>query len=659
VAHRREVVLVVMTGLDGYQTSLLAAIQAELSDRGVSVLAQVQDEHDRNPAASLRRLFDLVRPVGVISTNSLDAERERDLLGLVHERGIPAVHIGQVIPNGVCVRGDSEPAMRAVMEHLLDDCGVRRPALVLGLQHQPDHATRERVFREELARRSLPVHEDLLVTGHCRQELAYREVSDLIRRGADFDAVLTMEDWSAVAVMEALRAHGVQVPRDVRVTGFDNTPIASTTWPQLTSVDQALDEQGRTAARLLLQGEGVEQRTYLVPCRLIVRGSTAQIPATEQPAVAVAAAVATAEAGQAGFSAQNTIVRLNRALIQCATLDDIAAVIAEHANSLGLTRCFIVLQPEDNAHGTDREYRLLLDYRDGTAHLAQLGRFTGTTLLPSGLTSEAAGSALVFQPLSVPGRRLGYMLFEQRGGSVPLAEVFRLDVSRTMASLVSVAEMEALVASRTTELRLEVANRRRTELALQEAVGKLSESLLLDGLTGIANRVAFEQQMNRLSQGQCTADVSLLMVDVDEFKAFNDALGHLMGDEALRVVAGCLSRSIHRPGDLACRYGGEEFAIILPGADLKSAVVVAERFRQLLAESAVPHPASGVSTLLTASIGIASIGAGHSRSSEALVHAADLALYRAKDLGRNTYAVADSNSAQAVSPTADPAIPDL
>jgi diguanylate cyclase (GGDEF)-like protein len=134
------------------------------------------------------------------------------------------------------------------------------------------------------------------------------------------------------------------------------------------------------------------------------------------------------------------------------------------------------------------------------------------------------------------------------------------------------------------------------------------------------------------------------MVDVDLFKAYNDRYGHLLGDEALRTVAGCLEQAVRDPEDLACRYGGEEFAVVLPRRGMQGAVAVAVRFRGLLAEAGIVHEASTVSSVVTASIGIAVAVASERMEPAVLVEAADRALYRAKALGRDRVVVASPTS---------------
>jgi diguanylate cyclase (GGDEF)-like protein/PAS domain S-box-containing protein len=156
-----------------------------------------------------------------------------------------------------------------------------------------------------------------------------------------------------------------------------------------------------------------------------------------------------------------------------------------------------------------------------------------------------------------------------------------------------------------------------------------------DGLTGLANRRCFDDTLRAewtRAQRQ-RQPLSLLMVDVDNFKAYNDTHGHLGGDECLKWIAGAVASEM-RANDLVARYGGEEFAVILPNQSLKGAAIVAERIRCRVERLRVPHAAAS-GKHVTVSIGAATAIAACDTEPSQLVAIADAALYRAKHMGRN------------------------
>jgi diguanylate cyclase (GGDEF)-like protein len=212
-----------------------------------------------------------------------------------------------------------------------------------------------------------------------------------------------------------------------------------------------------------------------------------------------------------------------------------------------------------------------------------------------------------------------------------LTEALRNDLPRTIDTVLTTqelqdhaAQLERLVAERTAEL--------------GRANAELRRSAMRDGLTGLANRTAFQEFLaESLPDG---GRLALLMIDVDMFKAYNDSYGHLAGDDALRAVAECLAAAVPEGRGVACRYGGEEFAVVLTDAGTPAAVGVARYFQELLAERAVRHRASSVAPVVTASIGVAAGTAVPGSAVTSLIAAADRALYRAKQEGRNRIAVA-------------------
>ena len=161
-----------------------------------------------------------------------------------------------------------------------------------------------------------------------------------------------------------------------------------------------------------------------------------------------------------------------------------------------------------------------------------------------------------------------------------------------------------------------------------------------DPLTGLANRRHFDQVCkNAIAQGTTLeTPFSVILLDVDFFKRYNDHYGHQAGDECLILVAECLEESVREPGDLVARYGGEEFVVLLQETDLAAGERVAQRIRTTLAARALPHAGSDVAPHLTLSQGIAQWRQGESLVM--LLERVDGALYQAKEEGRNGYRLA-------------------
>ena len=175
------------------------------------------------------------------------------------------------------------------------------------------------------------------------------------------------------------------------------------------------------------------------------------------------------------------------------------------------------------------------------------------------------------------------------------------------------------------------------ERLLRDQALELRSQSYSDGLTGIANRrhfdVAMEKEIRRVKRAG--TPLSLLMIDIDCFKLYNDHYGHQLGDDTLIRVAAALSEMLQRPLDLIARYGGEEFAVILPEIGSEQSAVMAEMMRKKIAELAIPHACALNADHVTVSIGMATRSAENGVEAAALIGAADRALYMAKRDGRN------------------------
>jgi diguanylate cyclase (GGDEF)-like protein len=231
--------------------------------------------------------------------------------------------------------------------------------------------------------------------------------------------------------------------------------------------------------------------------------------------------------------------------------------------------------------------------------------------------------------------------------------------------LARILTLHARIARRARELEAELERGRSVATELESeyrdlqrrfvtANRRLKHLVGVDALTGIANRRHFDRALERdirrvRRDGQ---PLSLVFLDLDEFKLFNDSYGHTRGDEVLRKVAQTLDETFRRGGDLVARYGGEEFAVVLPGVDGRRAGLYAERLRRRIWRLAIQYNASQLTDRVTISGGVATVYPPAIVTPDDLLFAADKALYRAKCLGRNRIAAAEVQSAEAAARSA-------
>lgn len=174
---------------------------------------------------------------------------------------------------------------------------------------------------------------------------------------------------------------------------------------------------------------------------------------------------------------------------------------------------------------------------------------------------------------------------------------------------------------------------------LHQANQQLNAMVEADALTGLVNRRGFDRILHQelVASRRERTPLTLMLCDLDHFKRYNDAAGHVQGDRCLQQVGGLLREVCARPRDMAARYGGEEFALILPNTPRSGAMTFARALGQLLKARAIPHPDSPLGNLLTLSGGITTCMPDESTSAESMLMRADQALYAAKEQGRNRF----------------------
>ncbi|WP_170861274.1 diguanylate cyclase [Geitlerinema sp. PCC 9228] len=236
------------------------------------------------------------------------------------------------------------------------------------------------------------------------------------------------------------------------------------------------------------------------------------------------------------------------------------------------------------------------------------------------------------QPMSLPLDNSRYMTVPVRTQGEPVGYLICTHVNRWLwrtedrELLQSIADQLAIAIQQATLYQ-----------QLEDANQELHRLASIDSLTQVFNRRSFDERINqelwRLVREK--APLSLILIDIDRFKAYNDTYGHPTGDTCLQKVAQAINKAVQRPADLVARYGGEEFGVLLPHTDAEGAVVVAERVRSEVRHLQIEHVKSPIDQRLTVSIGVATIIPKLESTAESLIQQADWALYEAKNAGRD------------------------
>ncbi len=259
-------------------------------------------------------------------------------------------------------------------------------------------------------------------------------------------------------------------------------------------------------------------------------------------------------------------------------------------------------------------------------------------------------------PLICMGEPIGFLFFlSMRSGTYQDVHVERFEqIASQISIIVEKGRLHDDLRATNLRRRAEIVEHKMRADNLQQAwselelanreLGRLASR---DGLTSIANRRTFDETLVK-EWHRCArsgGSISLIMIDIDEFKSYNDSHGHVAGDECLRRIAQSLQGSVRRPGDLVSRYGGEEFAVLLPQTPPGPAYELAESMRKAVEEMRLPHGRSSRSGFVTISLGVSTMRPRKDIDPSILVATADLALYEGKTSGRNRVVVSPASAA--------------
>jgi len=254
-------------------------------------------------------------------------------------------------------------------------------------------------------------------------------------------------------------------------------------------------------------------------------------------------------------------------------------------------------------------------------------------------TSHTVGDpmqSVLFCPLMIEDRSIGVVTVQSLQKDVYTEH--QLETLKTLSSYLAIAINNA---RKSKALKKEIEIREKTEQALKVLNNKLQKISELDGLTNIPNRRCFDKNFeyvwnNSLREQE---DVSLLLLDVDYFKEYNDHYGHLEGDRVLQQIAKAIENSLKRSTDLVARYGGDEFVVLLPNTDKAGALTVAKKIKEKVLSLKILHNHSDISGVITLSIGVSTLQPKAEMDKKLLIDLGDKGLYESKDQGRNQISV--------------------
>ena len=322
-------------------------------------------------------------------------------------------------------------------------------------------------------------------------------------------------------------------------------------------------------------------------------------------------------------------------------------IVLIDSNSVHLDHIIGVLKT--SGYGEIFSFQSISDARKsliGEKHMA-LNALLGIDLFMIDATGSQQGLQLIHDLRKSPVyKEIPIIVMSEGNRSEAMSSAFAYGANDFISKPVNITELKARVRSGM-RLKFEMERRKARERELIEVTNQLTDLnelltnlSLIDSLTGIPNRRCFDdtlaQEWRRAARHG--GDLTLMMLDVDHFKMYNDTYGHQKGDSCLQDVATAIGKQLRRPGDIVARYGGEEFAIILPNTGAAQTESLLKAVKSALAALKIEHKSSPTAAFVTVSIGVASQTPDQALSEPAdLIELADQALYQAKELGRNRF----------------------
>ncbi len=494
----------------------------------------------------------------ILLTNTIgDLETREKVLRAVRESGIPAaVFDCGSDPAFYNIRIDNTAAMRQIVQHVIEVHGAKTINYISGPLENPEAKERYEAFLAVMEEHGLHVDAGRIYFGGFRPIDGKRAVDSLLAGNMALpDAIIVANDAMALEAISALTEHGIRIPEDLIVTGFDFTYYAKHHSPSLTSVERPLAEAGRTACQLLdriFRGENCEKTITL----------KAQPVYQESCGCAGAADIDirkykmdtydTIKRFRAGASLVN---RLTSALAVNETPEECIRTISQYLHEVECEQCCICLCENwesafhnMSAGGSDDDYRIqgYTEYMSApliwqASGIGEISRFRSADLYP--IPPETGGNMSYFFPLHFRERCLGYYIFTNTDFPTRTMQCHSLmmNISHSFENI-------------------------RKLLHLNNAIRELDRLYVIDPLCGIYNRNGFIRLADQMFKHSMQLHETLMIsfIDMDGLKYVNDNYGHDEGDFALRKLAELIKDSC-LPGQICARFGGDEFITISSG----------------------------------------------------------------------------------------------
>ena len=585
MSSRYRHIAVIVAGLDEeYQSSVMQGIidAAGAHDANIACFSafggvlgnSLYDTGEYNIYSLIR--FEQFDGAILLSNTIGDIAVREQIIDQVKSAGIPVVVLdNSENPEFYNIRINNTAAMRGIIQHVITEHGAKTLNYISGPLNNPEAKERYQAFLDVLAENRLSSDVRRVYFGEFRPVDGKRAIEELLGSGLPLpDAIISANDAMALEAICVLNRHGIRVPQDVIVTGFDDTYYAQHHSPTLTTVSRPLCDAGKTACEILLQilnGKACSHTTDLAAFPVFNEscGCTPAIPQDMQEYKK-----STYNLIKGMRSDISLLNRMTSALAETETAEENIRIIGEFLKELECEKACICLcsdwqsvyrdaetgesSAEYLVHGYTKTMNAPLIWTAGKTESVSV--FESADLYPQPLTG--GGNVSYFLPLHFRERCLGYYIISN--GDFPIRSMLchslMMNISHSIENI-------------------------RKLLHLNNAIRELDRLYVIDPLCNIYNRNGFIRLANRILR-ECTANGQTLMVafiDMDGLKYVNDHYGHDEGDFALQRLAAVISNTCTEQ-QVCTRFGGDEFIILGTNATEPDANALEERFRNNLAE---------------------------------------------------------------------------